>query len=340
MSNKQETIFITGATGFLGSYILRYLVKQGYNDIRALRRPDSPMNLVEPVKDKVEWITGDLLDHFLLEGAMQGVDKVYHAAALVSHERKDRDAMRRINAEGTATVVNAALYSGIKKFLHISSIAAIGRNRSRQHIDENNKWERSPFNSNYAISKYLAEQEVWRAGAEGLNIAILNPSIILGSGFWDRGTARLFRQLSAGMRFYPVGASAYVDVRDVARMAIQLMESDIEEERIIASAVNLSYRQLFSQIAPLLGKKPPSIRVNPRLAQVAAIPLSLWASLTGRRSALSRETALMTSCHFTYGHQKSKQLLDFEYLPFQQSLEEICEQFLKEGQGEASFLPI
>ncbi|MBK8704119.1 MAG: NAD-dependent epimerase/dehydratase family protein [Saprospiraceae bacterium] len=187
MRNATPDILVTGGTGFIGSYLLRYLVQNGYTRIRALRRPNSKMDMVAEIQDKIEWVECDLLDVLGLEEAMEGIRYVYHCAALVSMNRRDAQRLIEVNREGTANMVNWSLEKGVEKFLHVSSIAAIGHNKHAEFIDENCHWERSGKLSYYALSKYQAEQEVWRGVAEGLNAVVVNPSVVLGSGRWKEG---------------------------------------------------------------------------------------------------------------------------------------------------------
>ena len=175
-----KNIFVTGATGLVGSYLVRHLLAQGKNNIRALRRSESNTKLVADFYDLVTWVEGDILDLPSLEDAMDGVQQVYHCAAMVSFEPRNVARMMKVNVEGTANVVNTAMFRGVEKLVHVSSIAAIGRNLRQPDVTENSKWQRSPINSNYAISKYLAEQEVWRGSVEGLAVGIVNPSVEIG----------------------------------------------------------------------------------------------------------------------------------------------------------------
>lgn len=320
-----KKVLVTGGTGFLGSYLVRQLVKKGYQ-VRILKRTTSSLTLLEEVKNQVEWMDGDILDVISLEDAMEGIDQVYHCAAVVSFDPKRVDEMMQINVEGTANVVNAALYEGIEKMVYVSSIAAIGRNKNVQRISEKSKWERSKENSNYAISKFLAEQEVWRGMAEGLDMAIVNPAVIIGSGYWDQTTVRLFKQVWDGLKFYPIGSTGFVDVRDVARMCIQLMESEILHERIIANGENCSYRHFFSTIATQLGKKVPSIQVTPLLQEIAWRVEWLRSKITGSSPLVTKESARQSARTYIYENDKSLQLLNFQYTPLTQTIEETSQQ--------------
>ncbi len=324
-----KKIFVTGGTGFLGSYILRYLLKRGYTNIRALKRANSPMLMVEDIKDKIEWIEGDLMDLFLLEDVMQDTDQVYHAAAIVTATKKEEALMKKINGEGTANVVNAANYCKIEKLLHVSSIAVLGRQRKVQTLSEKNHWLPGEFNNAYAISKYLGEQEVWRGMAEGLNAVIINPSVIIGSGIWGKGTTGLFDKVKQGLPFYPVGSNGFVDVRDVARMSVELMESDISDQRVIANAVDMTYQDFFTSLANLLNKKPPRIKATPFLSGLAWRADWLRAKLTSSQHIVTKSRAFLTGCSFSFDNRLSKDLLDFEYTPIMRTLEETAGQYLE-----------
>ena len=331
MTQLSKRILITGATGFVGSYLTRYLVRQGYLNIVAMKRPNSRVDLVTEVIDKVTWVEGDVLDTpFLDEILRGGFDCVYHCAALVSFDPRDREEMYKVNVEGTANVVNAALEHGVEKLIYTSSIAAIGRDERNPHVSETNKWIRNELNTHYAISKYLAEQEVWRGIAEGLNGAIVNPSVILGSQYWQHGTGRLFQQVWDGLRFYTEGVTGYVDVRDVVRFMVLLMESPIENQRFILNGANRGYKLMFEDIAEILNKKPASIAVTPLLRQIAWRVEWLKSKFTGKRPLITKETARTSATIFYFNNEKSlKAFPDFSYTPIAQTIRETGEQFLK-----------
>ena len=335
-----KKVLVTGATGFVGSYIVRYLVQKGYQ-VRAMRRPSSDLALLQEVSNQIEWVEGDILDVPFLEDAMEGVDQVYHSAAMVSFDPRDVKQMMKINVNGTANVINAALFSGIEKLLHVSSVAAIGRVKHQKPISEQTKWQRSKYNSNYAISKFLAEQEAWRGHAEGLNVVIINPATVLGSGFWGQSTVRLFKQVFDGLAFYPTGSNGFVDVRDVARMSVQLMEEDFSGQRFISVAENRNYLDFFSKIAQSLNKRPPFIGVNPFIRHAAWRFEWIRSRLTGSRPIVTRETALQSSRKSVYINDKSRELLQFEYVPIDQTIVEVGRQFVQaqKQQVKAMYLP-
>lgn len=331
--DKNVPILITGATGFVGSYLLRYLLHQGYRNLRATRRKESSMALVGPAASAVEWVEGDLMDPVFIEEAMSGRKRVFHCAAVVSFDPRQAKEMLLANAEGTTNIVNAALYEGIEKLLHMSSISTLGRIRDSLKLSENDLWQRSRFNTNYAISKHLAEQEVWRGMAEGLSVAIVNPSVILGSGKWEEGTARIFKQALDGVNFYPAGTSGFVDVRDVARYSVLLMESRIEGQRFILNAENLSYKDLLETISRHLGTRPPAHKVKPLARGIAWRLAWLHSRLTGQPPLITREMAEQSSRTFYYENRKSLEALPFTYTPLEKTIADTCRQ-LQEAREE------
>ncbi|MCB0533105.1 MAG: SDR family NAD(P)-dependent oxidoreductase [Lewinellaceae bacterium] len=337
---QSTKILVTGATGFVGSYLVRLLVQQGY-DVRAIRRGESPMDLVRDVADKVEWVEADVTDIVALEAAFSDVTQVFHCAAMVSFHPKDVRRMRQINVEGTANMVNLALHFGVQHFVHVSSIAAFGRSKERPLLDENSKWIQSKGNSQYAISKYLSEQEVWRAHAEGMHVAIVNPSVIFGSGFWEVGTGRVFKQVYQGLKFWSVGHTGIVDVRDVARFMLLAMEQKINGERFILNAENIGFRELFFKVADALGAKRPFVKVTPLLAEIAWRVEWLKEKLLGTEPIVTRESARASISSFQYANNKSLRVPGFSYRPIDQTIQETAEQFLdaaKDGFG-ARVLP-
>ena len=334
--SHSKTIFVTGGTGFLGSYLIRYLLKNRSGTVRALKRPTSSMALLQNVEEQIDWVEGDILDIPLLEDALEGVDEIYHCAAVVSFDPRHLKMMMEINVTGTANIINIALTKDIKKFIHVSSIAAIGRAEGKAQVFENTKWQDSKFNSNYAISKYLAEKEAWRGEAEGLNIAIVNPSVIIGSGFWKNGTARFWPQVFNGLKFYPKGGSGFVDVRDVAKYMIQLMESDITSQRFLLNGDNLTFRNFFNLIAQQLGKSEPKFKVNTFIAETAWRLEKIRAMITGKSPLITKETARNSSQTYIYNNQKALAAIDFNFTPIIHTIEETSRQYLEaENNGEA-----
>lgn len=324
-----EKVLLTGATGLLGSQVLGVLLERGHQ-VRALRRANSRMEMAGQWSGAVEWIEADITDIVALEDAFEGITQVCHCAAVVSFHPRDIRRMMQINVEGTANLVNLALDFGVRRFIHTSSIAALGRSKDRTHLDENSKWENSPLNSQYAISKYLSEQEVWRGAAEGLSVGVVNPSIIIGAGYWQENTARFFDQIFHGLKFCPKGSTGLVDARDVARFMVLLMESDITEERFVLNGANITYRHFFDLIARELNVPAPSIHVSSWMAELAWRVEWLREKLTGSAPVVTRETARSSSQSFTYGNEKSlKYFPDFQYRSIDETIRDAAAKYLE-----------
>lgn len=325
------SIFVTGGTGFLGSYLIRHLLAEGYTDITALRRRNSNFDLAGDFADRVEWIEGELNDPYSLAEGIKGKKWVFHVAAIISFMERDRKKMQAVNAEGTAYIVDACLNEGVEKLLHVSSIAAVGRTKPVQVLNEKNIFQTSPYNTEYGISKFLGEQEVWRGIAEGLNAAIVNPGVILGAGRWHEGTGQFFANIHKGFRYVPTGTISVVDVRDVARMLLVLAKSDITEERFIANAGEMSYREFFGAIAQELKAPKPSITITPFLRELAWRLALVPTLFTGKAPIITKENMRQAALEYVFENEKSKKLLQFEYTPIGQTIAETSSAFLKSG---------
>lgn len=326
MSTK---ILITGGTGFLGSYIIKLLVEKGY-EVRALRRSNHlPGWIPAAVFDKVEWVEGDVLDVVSLEDAMENVEAVIHSAAVVSFTKKDRANMYQVNVDGTANVVNMALEKNIRRLVHISSVAALGRNISGGHVDEEKKWEDNKVNTHYARSKFKAELQVWRGMSEGLDAVILNPSTILGYGDWHSSSCAIFRQVFEGFKWYTTGINGFVDVEDVARAAVLLLESDITEQRFIVNGDNWPFRKLQETIAASFGKKGPVKEATPFLLNLAWRIERIKSFFTGKKPLLTKESARVAQSQTYFDNDKlQKALPGFSFTPIGETIQKACEKYL------------
>ena len=321
-------ILVTGASGFLGTELLKQLINENEN-VRALKRSNSVLRMSDELKNKIEWVDGDVTDVQSVEDAMQGCSKVYHCAAIVSFNPKAAAHMMQVNVNGTANVVNTALHLGIEKLLYVSSIASLGRSLGNDHLTEESKWEESKLNSKYALSKYGGEMEVWRGIAEGLNAVIINPSVIIGAGKWDEGTAKFFNDAWKGIPFYTKGVTGFVGVKDVAAVMIHLMESDIVNERFIVNAENMVYQDFFNQVCDGLGKPHPKIHMPAWMGELAWRAEWLRSKLTGKPPMAQKENVRVALTKFYYSSEKLKQKIGFEFTPMKKVIAETCEEFLK-----------
>ncbi len=323
---RSACIFVTGGTGLVGSHLIDELTKED-KYVRALYR-----NHVPDIKnkEKVEWVKGDILNVIFLEEAMQNVEQVYHCAGIVSYDSRHRHQMFATNAEGTANVVNASISAGVRKFCFVSSVAALGQKRNGEEIDEAMNWSEETSNSNYGKSKYLAEMEVWRGIGEGLNAVIVNPSIILGAGDWNKGSAKIFKTAFDEFPWYTEGETGFVDIKDVVRIMIQLMESNISGERFIVSAENRKYKNIFTAIANTFEKKPPHKKVTPLIAALVWRLEALKSMFTNESSLLTKETARSAQAAARYNNSKLKKYFpSFVYTPLDETIKRVCKE-LKE----------
>lgn len=328
-------ILVTGGTGFLGAHVVCELLENN-RQVRAIKRATSTLqefnyifnirfaHLTEQQKAEklalLNWTPADLLDVPSLEDAMEGVEQVYHVAAMVSFVAKQADEMQQVNVQGTTNVVNVALYAGVKKLCYCSSIAALGRAESGMTIDEKTAWTDSLLNTNYAISKYRAELEVWRAGEEGLNIVMVNPGVIIGEGDWSKGSCKMMATAAKGVPVYTEGINGYVDVRDVAKAMFLLAESNISFERFVLVSANISFKEFFSITAKATGKKEPKINAPKWLVNIAVVADALRALVSATSPLLTRETARGMYNRFFYKSDKFTHAFNFRFIPIEETI--------------------
>jgi len=332
-------VFVTGGTGFLGSHLIHALLARG-KTVRALKRKNSNFELFERVfsfyndnpaatKTSIEWVDGDLSDIIILDRFLQNVTEIYHAAGIVSFQPGDMKRLMHTNVEGTANLVNTALEHDIRKFCYVSSIAALGRADNSTIIDENTVWKASKRNSNYAISKYGGEREVWRGIEEGLKAVIVNPSVILGPGELDSGFGKMITVVLKGLMFYSKGTNGFVDVRDVARTMIELSESNIDGGRFIVSSGNHTYKEIFGMIAEETGKPAPKFEANSFMANIAWMLSYIQGKMTQRKPLITRETAITAGETYHYSNAKIREALNYNFIPIRDTIKDACRFYAK-----------
>lgn len=334
-------ILVTGGTGQVGSHLLYALINQG-ESVRAIHRKTSNLNAVrkvfafytknyEVLFDKIEWIDGNITNIPSLTKAFDEVDYVYHCAAFISFNTKHFEVLEKVNIEGTANVVNLCLEKGVKKLCYISSIATLGKTTNNTFITEKTEYNPDNNNSVYAITKYGAEMEVWRATQEGLKAVIVQPGVILGSGIWKSASGSIFRSVSKGVPFYTSGGVGVVDVRDVVKAMITLMKSTIYNDNFILVSVNISYKKLLHSVAHYLGKKPPRKKVKKGL--LLAYSNLDWLSnklfKTKRKLLKGMIPSLFETA--TYSSKKIEKELDFKFTPFEETVKRVCDNYLIES---------
>lgn len=316
-------ILVTGASGFLGTHLLQALA-DGPMPVRAVFRSHKP----QFQHHNIEWVHCDLLDIYAVEAIFVDITHVYHCAAAVSFEKADYHIVTERNIAITANVVDVANDFNVTKLVHVSSIASLGRAVDGATISEKTEWIDSENNTAYANGKYYAEIEVWRGIAEGLNAVVINPGIILGEGNWDEGSAKLMQTVYQEFPYYTHGVNGFVDVKDVVKAMILLMDSDILEEKFVVVGHNLGYKDLFTLMAKALNKKPPHKEATPFMTGLIWRLYALRKILTGKKSAITKETANTAQVKSYYNTDKIlKQLPDFQYTSIENTINRMAKQY-------------
>ena len=314
-------ILVTGGAGLLGKALITELLLAG-KPVRAIYHKTQ---LADFNDENLQQVQCDILDVVGLEEAMQGVQQVYHCAAIITFNPKRRKEMFKINIEGTANMVNAALDAGVQKMLYVSSVAALGRLREDKMVDETMNWTEETSNSSYGQSKYLAEMQVWRGIGEGLDAVMVNPVIILGPGDWNGGSSQIFKNVYNEFPWYADGITGFVDVRDVVKAMMQLMNSPVTAERFIISAENRSYDDVFNLIAKAFGKKPPHKKVTRGIAKMVWRLEAIKSYFTGKDPLVTRETAATAMAKVHFDNRKLTRFLPgFTYRKIEESIADTC----------------
>lgn len=337
-------ILVTGGTGLVGAHLLYELTNSGLK-VKALRREQSNTgwvkkifsyysNRVDELFDQIEWVEGDILDYLSLEEALKGVTCIYHCAAIVSFHGDDNDMMLNNNVKGTGNLIDAAIHNGVRQFCHVSSIAALGKTQDGSEITEETYWTPSKRKSGYSLSKFFSEMEVWRGIEEGLDAVIVNPSIIMGPGNWEIGSPKLFQSIWKGLNYYTKGISGFVDVRDVVKAMILLMDDNqfeqVKNQRFILNAGNLSYQDFFNKIADGLNKPRPRSFASDIKLHIAWRMAKAASFFTGKRPVITREAVSGTNQKNHYSGEKITRTIGFEYRSLDSSIADIAEIFLKD----------
>ena len=328
-------ILVTGATGLVGSHLLVQLLQEN-EEVKALFRSEKQIEKVKNVFAfhnqtalfyKINWVKGDITDIPSLEIAFENVTHVYHCAALISFDPSDEDELRKINIEGTANVVNCCIDFGIKKLCHVSSIAALGNPKEHENtITEETEWNPEELHSDYAITKYGAEMEVFRGHQEGLEVVIVNPGVIFGYGFPKKGSDVIIQSVKKGLSFYTKGNIGIVSVEDVTNCMVQLMKSSVNGERFTLVGENISTKALLNFIAEELKLKKPSIEATKLMTSIAWRMDWLLSKILNRKRKLTRSTTNSSHATTTFDTSKMEKELNFTFQKKESYLKTILQQ--------------
>jgi dihydroflavonol-4-reductase len=314
---------VTGASGFVGQHLVRLLSEKG-EQVRALYNSREP-NAELKALPGIEWMHCNLLDIYAIEEAMNGVDEVYHCAAIVSYNRRDRERMLHFNIESTANIVNQALEQGIRKLVYVSSVAALGMGVNGAEITEEEQWEENKYSSVYGLSKHLAELEVWRGIGEGLDAVIVNPGLILGEGDWDQSSLQIIKLADKEFPFYSTGSAGVIDVKDVVNVMHRLMHSDVTAERFILVEASYKFKDIFTLMANALNRRPPFIKTSRLMNSLAWRVMSIRSFLFGKPATVTKETARIAHKIRSYNNSKVLGFLPgFRYTPVTATIERMA----------------
>ncbi|MDB4292097.1 NAD-dependent epimerase/dehydratase family protein [Maribacter sp.] len=333
-------ILVTGGTGLVGSHLLLHLLQMGHQ-VRATHRKSSKRSVVQKVFSyyaensaelfaKIEWVLADLNDIPALESAFDGIEKVYHAAAMISFDPNDFNRLMTINVEGTANIVNLCIARNVEKLCYVSSIAAIGKSLDESPINEENEFSEQNADV-YSRSKYGAELEVWRGSQEGLSVVMVNPGIIIGPGFWKGGSGTLFTTANKGYSYYPPSGTGFVTVNDVAHLLVAAMDSEIEKERFIAVSENRSYKEIMMLFTRNLGVKPPSKQLQIWQLQVLRVLDVFWYFISRKERRITKNGIASLKQRNYYEHKKAQELLGFTFESIEDTVTFSCRIFKEEN---------
>ncbi|WP_231426490.1 NAD-dependent epimerase/dehydratase family protein [Pedobacter sp. Leaf250] len=316
-------ILVTGGTGFLGSELIKQLTDKGLS-IRALKRENSKIPSIILGNPLIEWVVADINELADLEDAFEDVTKVYHCAAFVSLNSKHKKQLFHVNIDGTSNIVNLCAENNCR-LLHVSSIAALGIAKKGHKISEKDFWEYDSKAHAYGLSKYEGEMEVWRGINEGLNAIIVNPSVIIGKSAGFEGSGAIFKLVKNGFPFYTDGASGFVDVEDVVKAMISLMESEVSGERYILSSEDVHYKDLFTEIALGFDVKPPVKEAKSWMLGLAWRALKFASLFTRNEPSITKDTAKSSVTLSYYNNNKVIEQTGIVFKPIAQSIQEITQ---------------
>lgn len=327
-------VLVTGGSGLIGSFLLLELSKRG-REIRALKRKNTQIDAVRNLFkknnaledfNKIEWVEADLMDIPSLEETMSGIKTLYHAAAAVEFDDRKSRKIHQVNAKGTQNLVNTALDFGVSELVYFSSIAVLDPHPEEEELSEKSKWNPEWAHSEYAISKKKAEMEVWRASQEGMNVLVLYPSIVIGSLDGKRESESLFRRSLMPNAFAPMGTTGFVDVRDVAYLAVKLSEENAWNEAFLLNSEEKSYWEVFNIIRETQNLSKTKVLSPQRLKNIYY--LSKISKFFGGKS-LSKSSYHALTSQTKLSNEKIIKRLSFSFITVENALSHHLDYYLK-----------
>jgi dihydroflavonol-4-reductase len=324
-------IFLTGATGFLGSHVARVLAEQGAN-LRLLVRPTSNLKNLEGLK--AETAIGDLRDPASLEKAMSGCDTVFHVAADYRLWLRDPKEMYRSNVEGTRAILDAARKNGIKNIVYTSSVATIGFTGNGLPADEDSPVSLADMIGHYKRSKFMAELIALEAGRSGLRVVTVNPTTPIGEqDVKPTPTGRIVVDFLKGkFPAYVETGLNLVDARECALGHIAALEKGKSGERYILGGENLTLKQILDKLGKISGLPSPKIKLPYFVAYITgAVDQTITGRLLGRKPRATIETVRMGRKKMWASSDKAERELGWKSFPAENALRRAVEWFRKNG---------
>jgi len=314
-------VLVTGATGFLGGWLVKRLLAEGH-DVRIIKRASSSLEELEGLK--LDIVSGDVTDASSLIAACRGVDTVFHLAGLIGYSRAQREAMHQVNVIGTKNVIDACRACDVRKLVHLSSVVAIGASfDGKQPLNESSIYNVAHLRLGYFDTKYEAEALVRTAVAEGhIDAVMINPSTIYGPADAKKGSRGVQLKVAQGrFPFYPPGGVSIVSVEDVIDAIMLVWQKGKPAERYIISGENLLIKDVFTQIATIAGVKPPSIGL-PRSAIFALGFVGDQLEKIGKKGPMNSETAWTSTLYHWFDNSKAQRELGLKFKPASYALEQ------------------
>lgn len=326
---------ITGATGFVGVHLIHHLLQKGHS-VLAIKRTSSSLKEFELVNnaygskvstDKLQWRDAELTDPELVD-MFSEVDHVVHVAGLISYYKQDLNELIRVNADGTAHIVNFCLAAGVQSFCYVSSTAAISKQTDKEFQEEGQDWDDKAPHSAYGLSKYLGELEVWRAREEGLQAFIVNPGVILGYGLWDKSSNQLFKKTYNQFPFYSTGVTGFTGVHDLCEVIADLFTKEVDGQQFLVINNNASFKEIMDMMAEAYGKRKPFIGVTGFILGLMKALVAIK-KVFGLRGLISQETVDAATSQFRFSNAKITKHTDHKFWSIEDCIREACEQYKK-----------
>ncbi len=320
-----QKILVTGGSGLLGSYLIRWFKQKGYANITATYQSSSNA-IPQDIREGVNWQKLKLPDKAASFEIIEGHDWVIHSAGLVSYHKKDKFRLLEINQTGTEHIVNACQVHNISHLVYVGSIGALGKESDHVTLNESSTWLQTMYSTAYGLSKYLGELEAWRGAGEGLNVSVILPSVILGTGDWQKSSLQLVDRIANKSPLYPSGQTGYVDVRDIVDFIGILLEKSLSGDRWILNGANMTYKELYQKIAFHLNLNR-KFRLAPKwLAQSILMSGNLI-----RRKSIGMDMINQVYGTFTYDSSKSLTVDGFRYRDMEDTIREVADIFRNGG---------